>query len=343
MRVVVFFLLLASLASAQTPPLPAGQGPSVVYVAHDPLAIKRYETNDPVVRAMVNRLVMAVTNRADVTSAWRSLVTPQDRVGIKISAAGGRIFTTHRAVVNAIASGLAAAGVPRNNIIVWDRNLTGARAAGYENGLYRLESIAPREGYDPKATVSAPGIGRLIWGDLEYVARTSVPLSDEENTSTLSHFARVLTKEVTKVINVPVVSDSETNGVAGCIYNMTIPNLDNWRRFTQGNRFSAGGLAEVYADPIIRGKVVLNLMDGLIAEYAGGPATQPSFQIHHATLYASRDPVALDALALRQIDKWRLHASLPSLMDRAADIENAAALGLGQGNPDKISVRTVWP
>jgi len=58
---------------------------------------------------MVDQLVLAVTHQADLASAWRSLVSPNDRIGIKISAAGGELFTTHRDIVNAIVDALAAA------------------------------------------------------------------------------------------------------------------------------------------------------------------------------------------------------------------------------------------
>src|SRR5207248_2435038 len=84
------------------------------------------------------------------------------------------------------------------------------------------------------------------------------------------------------------------NVIAGCIYNMTIANIDNWRRFAQGSRFGAESLAEIYANQLIAKKVVFNLMDGLLGQYAGGPQPQPNYALHHATLYASRDPVALD-------------------------------------------------
>ena len=329
------------IASAQIP-RPAIT-PSVVYVAHNPAAIKRYKTDPTVVRAMVNRLVTAVTNQPDVASAWNSLVSPKDKIGIKISAIGGEIFTTHRDIVDAIVDGLAAAGHRRDSIIVWDRSLGGAAEAGYKTEPYRLVSIAPKDGYDPKAVVSAPILGKLIWGDYEYVGRTVVPLSDTENTSSVSHFARVLTSEVTKVINVPVMSDSETTGIAGCIYNMTVPNLDNWRRFTQNPRFGGSSLAEIYREPVISNKVVLNIMDGLIAEYAGGPAAYPNFQLHHGTLYASRDPVAIDSLALKRIDEWRQHASLPPLTQRAVHVEAAAQIGLGNASLDRIEIRNVSP
>ncbi|PYJ08648.1 MAG: hypothetical protein DMF06_12240 [Verrucomicrobia bacterium] len=86
---------------------------SIVYSVQDSSAIKDYRTDPVVVRSMVNRLVLAVTGQPDLARAWGSLVSPNDKVGIKISAAGGELFTTHRDVVNTIVEGLVAAGHPR--------------------------------------------------------------------------------------------------------------------------------------------------------------------------------------------------------------------------------------
>ena len=168
---------------------------------------------------MVDRLVLAVTGQPDIAKAWGSLVSSNDKIGIKISAAGGELFTTHRDIVNAIVSGLVAAGHARGSIVVWDRSLDGINDAGYKPGAdgYRMVSIAPRTGYDPAATFSAPVMGKLIWGDFEYKSdKGAMPLASIENTSNISHFARILSSEVTKVINVPVMSDSAGNGLAGC-------------------------------------------------------------------------------------------------------------------------------
>src|SRR5204863_1167943 len=144
--------------------------PSVVYAVHNADAIKDYEVNPRVVHEMVNRLVLAVTGQSDVGKAWASLVSPKDRVGIKICAAGGELFTTHHVIVNAIVDGLAAAGHPRSSIIVWDRSLGGIKEAGYRPSSdgYQLKSIVPHDGYDDKAVLSAPLVGKLIWGDFEY-------------------------------------------------------------------------------------------------------------------------------------------------------------------------------
>ncbi|MFN2540982.1 MAG: DUF362 domain-containing protein [Chthoniobacterales bacterium] len=340
-------VLLATIspALAQSPrPTPT---PSIVWAIHDADAIKNYETNAPVVRAMVNRLVMAATGQTDVAKAWGSLVSINDKVGIKISAAGGELFTTHHDVVNAIVEGLVAAGLHRPDIIVWDRSLGGTDAAGYRRSAdgYQVKPIAPRDGYDPKTVLSAPLMGKLIWGDFDYKgSKGKMPLlSDTENISTISHFSRILSSEVTKVINVPVMSSSETNGIAGCLYNMTIPNIDNWRRFAQGFGFGAESIAQIYAHPLVRPRVVFNLMDGLVAQYAGGPQSQPNWALHHATLYASKDPVALDAVALKRIQQWRARASLPKIGHIADYIPIASQLGLGNAAPDRIEIKNVSP
>ena len=277
--------------------------------------------------------------------AWASLVSPNDRVGIKICAAGGELFTTHHAIVNAIVDGLAAAGHSRSGIIVWDRSLGGIKEAGYRPATdgYQVKAIAPHDGYDAKAVVSAPVAGKLVWGDFEYVGDLGkMPLfADADATSNVSHFAKIISNEVDKVINVPVMSVSETNGIAGCIYNMTIPNIDNWRRFAQGSRFGAESLAEIYANPLIAKKVVFNLMDGLIAQYAGGPQPQPNYAVHHATLYASKDPVALDTIALKRLEEWRKRGSLRPVGPVAAYIDFAGQIGLGNSATNRIEIRNI--
>ena len=292
---------------------------------------------------MVDRLVIAVTGQPDVARAWGSLVSPNDKIGIKISAAGGQLFTTHKEVVDAIVDGLVAAGHPRKSIIVWDRSINGIKDAGYRPGAegFQLKGIAPKDGYDEKAVFSAPLLGTLVWGDLDYRGELGKlePLSDAENTSIISHISRILANEVTKVINVPVMSNTEMNGIAGCLYNMTIPNIDNWRRFAQGRGFGAASIAEIFGNPLVGKKVVLNIVDGLVAQYAGGPQSQPLYSEHHATIYASKDPVALDAIVLQKLEEWRTRGKLPAIGQMAAYVEAAGYSGLGNASRDRIELK----
>jgi uncharacterized protein (DUF362 family) len=348
--VVLFCAIAASRAQppqpapALPPPLPTAT-PSLVFVDRDSDAITGYRVNGKIVHGMVDRLVMAATGQPDVGRAWASLVSPNDIVGIKISAAGGELFTTHHEVVNAIVDGLVAAGQSRNKIIVWDKSLDGVKEAGYNAASdgYQLKAIPPRDGYDAKEVFTAPVLGKLVWGDFEYRADPgkTVPLSDTENTSNISHFSKIIANGVTKIINVPVMSNTETNGIAGCLYNVTIPNVDNWRRFTQGTGFGAAAIAELYADPHVGRKVVFNLMDGLLAQYAGGPESQPNYSVQHATLYAGKDPVAIDAVALKKLEQWRARSSLPAMGQMTAYVRAASQIGLGNAAPERIETRNV--
>ena len=343
-RSIAFLLLSLGCALGQKPP-PAPT-PSVVYRAQNENAIRDYKANPEIVRRMTNALVLAVTHQPDVASAWRSLVKPNDRVGIKISAAGGELFTTHRAIVNTIVDGLVAAGHSRRDIIVWDKSLGGMKEAGYSEAEgYQLRFIPPRDGYDAKATISAPFLGNLIWGDFEYIGnRGEMPLlSETENTSSISHLSKIVADEVTKIINVPVLSDSVRNGIAGCLYNVTIPNVDNWRRFGGPPDFGASSIPEIYADPHIGPKVVLNIMDGLLAQYAGGPESQPAYAFPFATIYASKDPVAIDAIALRHLEEWRAKRKVPPIKRTGAQVQVAAEMGLGNADLSRIEIRDVSP
>lgn len=336
----VFLFAIASLSAQEPRPSPT---PSVVYFVHNPDAIVDFHPNANAVRAMVDRLVVSVTGQPDVAKAWATLVAPNDKIGIKISSAGGQLFTTHKEVVDAIVDGLVAAGHSRQSIIVWDRSLSGIKEAGYRPGAegYQLKGIAPKDGYDEKAVISAPLLGQLVWGDLEYRSELGSlqPLSDEENMSSVSHISRILANEVTKVINVPVMSNTEMNGIAGCLYNITIPNIDNWRRFAQGRGFGAASIAEIYANPQVGNKVVLNIMDGLVAQYAGGPQSQPLYSEHHATIYASKDPVAVDAIVLQKLEEWRTRGKLPAIGHMAAYVEAASYGGLGNASRDRIELK----
>ncbi len=304
------------------------------------------EENSVITRRMVDRIVRAATGQNDSVKAWRSLVAPTDRVGIKIAAAGGRYFASHHGIVEAILDGLGQAGVPRSRVIIWDREADDLRSAGYlsERGGYQVVSIPPTGGFDRSAQFTAPFLGKLIWGDLlfaEKQGKFGKRFAAADQLSSSSYLATVLSKQVTKVINVPVLSDEAGCGVAGAIYNMTVPNIDNWRRFTQTDSDGASGLLDLYADERIGGKVVLTIMDALIAQYASGPRFNPNYAFPYHTIYASKDALALDSNAFRLIEGWRKEAKLPPIAERAQWLEMGEQMGLGHYAENKILLHPV--
>ena len=332
-------------AEPESTALPAPPPPptkSVIFSSSDSAAIDGFVENQEVTRRMVERLVEAVTQEHDPAKAWRTLVSPTDRVGIKVSTPGGRYFSSHKGIVLTILAGLESAGIPRNKVIIWDRSVANLRAAGYveQKGSYQVRAIDPPRGFDAAAKVTAPMFGKLIWGDLSFKGNApglKQAVYEEDQMSAESHIASVLSKEVTKIINVPVFSNEEGCGVAGALYNLTVPNIDNNRRYTQGS--GASSIVDLYANPMIGPKVVLHVLDGLVAEYAGGPAFNPNYAFAHHTIYASKDPVALDSMAGRMIENWRKEAKLPAMGEHISWIPEAEVMGLGHADENLVEIR----
>ena len=319
---------------------------SVVYFALDSNAVgSGMEPRYAYVSRMVQALVCSVTGKPTPDEAWRSLVKPGDKVGIKVAAQPGPVGGTHPQVVKAVVEGLIAAGVPSGNIIVWDRRREDLVACGYDRtpGL-NLRWIEQGEGYDPRAVVTTATIGQLVSGDLAFKdSRSSLAdiLGPQTQLSNESHLPVVLSRGVDKVINIPSLCDSYFTGINGAMAGMTVGILDNWRRFGRGQGYGSAALADVYSDERISKKVVLTMMDAMVLQYAGGPYASPVNCISYGMLLASKDPVAVDASAIRLIDQQRDISRMPKASDDAGHLEEASAKGLGNSDPKMITLRRI--
>jgi hypothetical protein len=338
-------LMLGAQSDDEVPVARAVAAKSKVYFAMDTRSMINGFTPVPaVVRAMVDAVVVATTGKPNARAAWASLVHPNDIVGIKVAAAPGAMGGTHPAVVRAVAQGLQEAGVPASHIIVWDRNREDLLAMGYSQNDpdFRVQWIDPISGYDRNATLTAPVLGRLIWGDSKFGEKKGTRMEDLLRTgdqlSSTSYYATVLSQKVTKVINIPSLCDSYMTGINGSIANMTLWNVDNWRRFIKEPNFGNPFLAEIYGDPMVHDKVVLTMMDGLAVQFAGGPFPNPNFTRQYFTIFASRDPVAIDATAMRLIDEYRVSNKLPPIVPVAGHVETAASMGFGNAGANDIDL-----
>jgi hypothetical protein len=85
--------------------------------------------------------------------------------------------------------------------------------------------------------------------------------------------------------------------------------------------------AEPVAFPVLRDKIVHNIVDGLQACYDGGPGANPKFICDANRLLFGADPVALDAVA-HGIIKERI----------AAFLDVAEKLGLDVAAREKIAI-----
>jgi uncharacterized protein (DUF362 family) len=329
-----------SLAPAVEPdatPIPAAvEVKSVLAYALLPASVEGGVIRASMVARMVDAVVQTVAGKPDIASAWRVFVEPKDRVGIKVSAAGAPVSSTHAEVVAAVAAGLVASGVDAKNIVIWDRLGRDIELAGYEQlaARYKVTSTDAEGGYDDKAKLLAAVMGKLIIGDVEFGRKRG------DQVSSTSHVSRVL-GGVDKVVHVPALADSMHSGVRGALAGMVLDNLDNWRRLARPPHYGDPYLPEIYADPRLGGKVVLTILDALRPQYAGGPFPGAEFSVNYGAIFASRDPVAIDATGMRLLDDFRKDAKLPALSKITRWLDSAEALGLGCADDAQIElVRT---
>lgn len=331
-----FFCLCAAVHAQEKPDAP---GIAEVFLAQDPSAVRGGRVDQEAVRRMVDRVVMAAAGAPDLAAAWRAFVSPRDRVGLKVSASGAPVSSTHPAVVAAVAEGLVAAGVDPRNIVIWDRKWEDIRRAGYA-ALARRFVVASTDragGYAEKETVSAAVMGKLIAGDREFDGNRG-----GEQTSSRSHLSAVL-GAVDKIVHLPALTDHLSSGVNGALSGMVLDNVDNWRRLARPPHFGDPFLPEIYSDPRIGGKVVLTILDALRPQFAGGPFPEPQYSVRHGAILASRDPVAVDALGLQLLDRFRSEGGLPPLGKNIGWLRSAEEIGLGMADLDRIRVVPVRP
>lgn len=316
--------------NAEQPPPPVAQptGRSLVAIAHDPRAMDGYDEDATVTRRMVDAVVRTVTGCSDTRAAWHELAGTDTCVGIKVTTAGGPYFATRRGVVAAAIAGLKDAGV--RDVIVWDKSSAALRECGFTAQRLGCEvrGIDPPRGWDREASFQAPVLGKLIWGDL--IFREKLGARDDNLLSSKSHLATILSKDVPRFINIAALSDAPGCGIAGALHSAVVDNLDNWRRFTASGESGASGIADCYADPRLGGKCVLHILDALAVTYAGGPGPNPQGSTIHSTLYGSHDPVALDSIGLRLLEKWRARSSFGPIGAKAAWLR-----GTNAGNSDE--------
>ena len=318
----VLLLCLTGLAAAETP--------SHVVLVRDTAAVTGWQVDSNAAHAMVVAGMKQLTGQTSEAAAWQQIVSSTDVVGIKVSTLAAPLHVTHQAVLDAIATGLRQAGVPAINIIVFDREAQKLAAAEYRATGFRIEDVISGAGWDADATIENSAVGKLIWGDFDF--------GKPEPLSTLSHLPKLVTRTITKLINVPVLMDHDAAGLAGCLYNISLGMADNTRRFEQFSQRGDAPIAELAGLPAVRTKLVLNICDAFVAGYAGGPAFKPQYSWPHGGLYFSRDPVAIDTMCLELLEAKRQENQLPPIGARASHVLTAARYGLGQTNATLVEV-----
>lgn len=325
---------IAAAAAEAIAPAAAAVSRSRVSIVQEPGAVEAYSAVPEKVRRLVTRGILQFTGLTNENAAWRSLVSTQDVIGIKVHSIPGALSGTRPSVVSAVIESLLNAGIAATNIVIWDRQLTDLRLAGYGEVATRFNvrlASSTAEGFDAATFYDSPITGNLVWGDLEFEKKG-------EGVGRKSFVSKLVSKQITRIIDITPLLNHNQAGVTGHIVTLPLASVDNALRFESQPDRLATALPELYALPAVGDKVVLNITDALIAQYQGEQRSLLHYSSALNQLWFSKDPVALDVLAIQELDRQRRSTDADAAKPNMAIYSNASLLELGQSDVKNIQV-----
>ena len=240
-----------------------------VVAVQDPGVLVSGHYQAEAVRRMMRLGMKELTGADGWADAWRRFFEPGDVVGIKVNPVGRPYVISDATVVREIIAGLEAAGVKRQDIVVYDRYRKEFLQAGFDQWLpegvrtsYAVqEGDAVQqgiEGYDPDHYMD--------------MALTLPGYSLDNAAARRSYAARFITREVNKLVNLPVLKDHQSAGVTLALKNMSHGLVNNVSRSHSSNSLNACNafIPTAVSIPVIRNKAVLHILDGVKGLYPRG-------------------------------------------------------------------------
>ena len=297
-----------------------GKGKSIVVSATRDNATADKKIDAAVAKQMVHAVVCKLAGKAKPEEAWATYIKKDDVVGIKINCLFGVGAATHPEVTAAIVEGCKMAGVPDDKIIIWDRTDKDLEKSGYTvNKGAGVKCIGVGEEWEADAVDIHTCKGRL---------------------------AKILTRETTALINVPILKTHVIAGITCALKNHygSFHNPRDAHGQKDPKAAHGGGcepfLAHLNSLKPIREKTRLIVCDALMPVADQGPQARPASTWEHKTIMAATDPVALDYVGLKILDEQRVKIGKAPLESTgsAKCLFTCAQMGLGVADMSKIEV-----
>ncbi len=149
-----------------------------------------------------------------------------------------------------------------------------------------------------------------------------------------SCFADIVTKDITKLVNIAVLKHNEDSGVTWAAKNIALGVTTNKVRFHID--FCEKAIPEILARPCIKDKTVLHIGEAAkisTVSVAGAQIARDN------RIFFSRDPVAMDRIGLDILEEKRAAQGLESIRGIATHVAACARKGLGTDDLARIDLR----
>jgi uncharacterized protein (DUF362 family) len=298
---------------------------------------------------MLEAAMLELTGAATVAEAWRYFVSDKDIIGLKVNPVAGKELSTSLEVTKAIIDQLTEAGIPKKNIVIFDRREFELTDAGFTAENFPGIRITGTECKDAEGSFYDKA-GKLYseeridknwyyWADTEekYDAET-IPYMINEGK--YSYFSKLVTTELDKIINIPILKNAGSS-VTLALKNLAYGVISNTGRLHK--QLWSETCAEVCAFPPVRDKVVLNIVDGLKGCFNGGPGANPQYFCNYNTLLVASDPVAVDRAGYEIVLQKRLAEGVQKQESEKGRKFLALAhdLQLGENDIEKINWKKI--
>ena len=367
----------------QSPIGPVGQqlgipGPypgRVIEVAHAG-SVTDGQRNREAVKAMVDRGMTELVGSDDAVDAWRLFFKPGDRVGIKVVPVGKPDAISSPEVLWEVIDGLKSAGVRPSDILVFERYRDDFFGAKYLEHLppeihWEVSSVQYDEAQleidgqmlgtpgkpRPPRQDHVAGYDSDFYRELAYCWPDPKLHDPNDDRRFRSHVSKIITQRVDKFISIPVLKDHRSAGVTLALKNLSHGSVNNvcrshismpWKSdvisspsINQCNTF----IPAIVSLPPIRQKAVLQILDGTIGCYEGGPGNwNKTFATwEYKSLFFATDPVALDHVGWEIIDAKRAAEGWPSVASMGTDAQSAIRTDIkgndGKPYPEQFHIR----
>ena len=149
-----------------------------------------------------------------------------------------------------------------------------------------------------------------------------------------SCFADIVTKDITKLVNIAVLKHNEDSGVTWAAKNIALGVTTNKVRFHID--FCEKSIPEILARPCIKDKTVLHIGEAAKISTVSVAGAQIA---RDDRIFFSRDPVAMDRIGLDILEEKRAAQGLESIRAIATHVAACARKGLGTDDLAKIDLR----
>lgn len=326
-----------------------GKYPGKVVKTNCPACIVDGKPSETVAYKMLESGMLELTGAGNLNAAWLRFVGPEDIIGLKVNPIAGKLLSTTHAVTQSVIKQLEEAGIPRKNLLIWDRREVDLRESGFTAENYPGIQIIGTEYQDENGSyIDSAG---KYYGEnrIDKNYRFHAAVNGEYDAYTMpyminggedSFFSKICTEMVTKIINIPVMKNAGSS-ITVCMKNLGFGAISNTARLHKELWHET--CAYVCAFPPLRDKVVLNIVDGLKGCFDGGPEANPQFICQYNTLMVGSDAVALDSVCFDVILAKRIEEGIQKEERPGSRLfmELAQELKLGVADREKIDLKEI--